>query len=481
MKKLAATLLLVTATAARADVDPALTARMDALLGQFSASGAIYVARAVDVVTGREIYLHDPDRPVAPASNMKLPNVAAALDRFGPNYLWRTYLALDDNNLWLIGTGDPSPGDKRLEDAAGKPRFAILADFAAALKSRGIHHLQGDLIIDDGAFDDERVGATWPKSELTDSWCAPLTALALNGNCIDVNATPGHLDVTPPTHTVQLIDHTRTTGQPAELELERQPDANTFIATGRITAQTIEHKAIVDPGLFFADAFRTRLEAEGITLTGQVRRATRDEARQKWNQLKQHDTRDGRILAVHETRLQSVLQRIDKQSQNLFADALCKLQGQAWDREHGRDLPGSWSSGGQAIHAFLQRQNIDDSKYISLDGSGMSPDNRVTARLLSDLLLKMLSHKYAAEFQATLSIAGIDGTLDDRLTDLKGKFHGKSGTITATRALSGYLTTDDNRLLVVSLLYNNAPDPIQKQTPATLDNAIRLLAKWKAN
>ena len=168
---IAAGIVIFYCAAANAASDAALTASLDHILSA-APKGATYVARVLDASTGRELYVHDPDRPVAPASNAKLSNVAAGLDRFGPDYLWRTYLATDGDDLWLIGTGDPSCGDRRIEAWHGRKRLAILDDFADALAKRNITHIKGNLVFDDSIFDDERVGADWPKSELTDSWVA---------------------------------------------------------------------------------------------------------------------------------------------------------------------------------------------------------------------------------------------------------------------------------------------------------------------
>src|SRR5256886_12469482 len=87
--------------------DAKLATRLDPLLQSFDNSGAIYAARVLELPGGRELYAHRADEPMIPASNGKLANGAAALDRFGPDRKFKTYLAMDGDDLWLIGTGDP--------------------------------------------------------------------------------------------------------------------------------------------------------------------------------------------------------------------------------------------------------------------------------------------------------------------------------------------------------------------------------------
>src|SRR5437868_184026 len=99
---------------------PALWDRLDAILNRNAATGAIFSARVIDPQSGVELYSREADRPMIPASNMKLFVTAAALDFVGPEHRFKTYLALDGNDLWVIGTGDPATGDPRIAKAAGK-------------------------------------------------------------------------------------------------------------------------------------------------------------------------------------------------------------------------------------------------------------------------------------------------------------------------------------------------------------------------
>src|SRR5689334_18819297 len=93
-----------------AGADPGLTAKLDALLHSLDTTGAVFSARVIELPSGRELYAHEPDRPVMPASNGKLSNAAAALDHFGPRHTFKTWLGLDGDDLWLIGSGDPGYG-----------------------------------------------------------------------------------------------------------------------------------------------------------------------------------------------------------------------------------------------------------------------------------------------------------------------------------------------------------------------------------
>src|SRR5947209_2902213 len=76
-----------------ATTDLRLASRLDAVLHALDDRGAVLAARVVELSTGRELYTHNPDRPMMPASNGKLANDAAGLDHFGPTHTFKTYLA----------------------------------------------------------------------------------------------------------------------------------------------------------------------------------------------------------------------------------------------------------------------------------------------------------------------------------------------------------------------------------------------------
>src|SRR6185437_531335 len=96
----------------------------------------------------------------------------------------------------------------------------------------------------------------------------------------------------------------------------------------------------------------------------------------------------------------------------------------------------------------------DSSKLVIVDGSGLSRQDRVTARLVSDLLVTMYKHPYHETFFNSLGISGTDGTIDKRMKDLKGRVHAKTGYIGGVRALSGYVQNDDGHYYAFSFIYN---------------------------
>ena len=468
--------LALCACASQKAPDVPLPAQLDQALGRGHTGAAHYTARVVDLSTGRELYSVEADTPYLPASNGKLAVSAATLDFFGSDVAFKTYLAVDGQDLWLIGGGDPGCGDNLIAKKSGGTTMTVLDDFAEALKKRGVSEVRGNLYYYDRAFDDQLTHPSWSKGYITDWYAAPISGLNFNNNCIDVSVkptSPGEpvtYTVIPPTKGVQIVNKCMT-GKGDAPDLDRKLDANVFTISGATTKPVdIKSEAVTNPGAFFADALRTHLASKGITIAGESRRADKPLG---GSEIPPAD----KVVAVHETRVTDSLKRINRQSQNNFAEGFCKLLGKAYRQKQGRPEPGSWAAGSEAAMAFLQRNRIDTSKIAIVDGSGLSRDNRVTSRMISDLLVVMSKHKEHKAFFDSLGIAGEDGTIGKRMLDLKGRVHAKTGFIGGVRSLSGYVKNDGGRWIAFSIIYNGIGGSV-KPFEERQDNACRILAAW---
>ncbi len=461
--------------------DARLASVLDRVLDRYRDTGAVVHARVVEIATGRVLYARNEDLPCTPASNHKLLTSAVGLDLFGSRHVFRTWLAADGDNLLIVGSGDPGPGDHRLTAAMGEAPTAVLDRWVEALRRRGATRVAGDIIYDDSALESRQTHPTW-RGFLTHWYAAPVSGLNFNDNCVDITifpteaGKPVRFEVMPPVRDIDVINGCLT-GTPHAPMIEKQHNANIYRLGGTCSERTaLKSKPVNDPGAFFADALRTRLEAGGISVHGRIRRA---EARAGGAVPPPAEA----VVAVHETPITDVLWRINKNSQNLFADCLCKMSGREWERRRGRLVPGSWENGARAAHDFLRRQGIDDRGVVVADGSGLSGDNKVTARMLSDLLTRMFRRPDAHVYLASLTAAGIDGSLGPRMTDLKGHVFGKTGYIGGVSSTSGYVRTRQGRWLAFSFIYNVIPEKTGDDTDVKAftrlqDEACRVLVAW---
>ena len=148
--------------------------------------------------------------------------------------------------------------------------------------------------------------------------------------------------------------------------------------------------------------------------------------------------------------MHNLLSLANTESHNFTAEVLLRQAAGTWDLAEARRREMLW----------LAQQGLPMEGVNVADGSGLGSDNRLTSRLVASLLLRMSQHPYARNYVASMAIAGQRGTLRHLYggSPLQGKFHGKTGTITGVRAISGVLNTADGPRFV-SAISNGAGSP----------------------
>ncbi|MBV9210663.1 MAG: D-alanyl-D-alanine carboxypeptidase/D-alanyl-D-alanine-endopeptidase, partial [Acidobacteria bacterium] len=120
----------------------------------------------------------------------------------------------------------------------------------------------------------------------------------------------------------------------------------------------------------------------------------------------------------------------------------------------------SEEAGLEAVKAFLREAGADTSVLVLTDGSGLSRRDLITAETTVKLLTFMDRHRYAKVFREALPVAGVDGSLRNRMkgTLAANNVRAKTGTLPTIATLSGYVTSAAGERLVFSILINNYPD-----------------------
>ncbi|HUU84528.1 MAG TPA: D-alanyl-D-alanine carboxypeptidase/D-alanyl-D-alanine-endopeptidase [Phycisphaerae bacterium] len=432
----------------------AVGARLQQILTHLPQPGVRCSARIVDLDTGRNLCDIDPTTPLLPASNAKLFVLATALDRLGPDFAFRTRLALSGRDLVLIGDGDPSLGDVAMAEALGVPAGQTFAEWAGALRARGVTAIGGDLIIDESIFDNVFTHPTWEPGDLKKWYAAPVGALNYNDNCVDITIWPGPgagavpgWESVPKTDLIEIVFRNRSSrnGDPV---IDRPKPELTFVVTGTPAKRwPFPPIPAPDPGFLTAGALRTALADQGISIAGKI-------VRQRVRLADGSLPAGCQLLAEHVTPLPPILARTGKRSQNLFAECLMKRTGYEWAKRQGADPQGTWETGRTAIEAFLAQCGRSANTAAVVDGSGLSRDNRASAADFVAVLQHMYRHPYRQIFAGSLSEAGNDGSLTKRLKDLPGTVYAKTGYLSGVRTLSGYAVTPSGRWRAFSVLFN---------------------------
>ena len=163
-----------------------LQTAIDKAVAEAGMANAWWTINVKTVDTELPWYQKDVGRSFIPASNTKLYTTAAALDLLGPDFKYETSLWADGpvengrlkGNLIVKGSGDPVIGG-RFNDGDITKTFR---EWAEKLKSLGITTIEGGLIGDDNAFDDQALGYGWQWDDLDFWYAAETSALSLNDN-----------------------------------------------------------------------------------------------------------------------------------------------------------------------------------------------------------------------------------------------------------------------------------------------------------
>lgn len=458
-------LSILAATAARAD---ALSADIAALVRTAKLPGAEIAVSVRDVASGESLVAIRADRPLIPASNLKLLTTGAALAGLGPEFRFRTAMALDrgvPTRLVVVGDGDPAFGDpdllastiRRLPDgtvASGLDVESLLASWADAVAGTGVARID-ELVVDDRVFDRDRIPAGWPSDQLNEHYCAEVSGLNFHANCLHLSPRPvgGRAvagDFTP--HAPWISVANRATAKSGSKErhdpwLAHNPgDGDSFTLFGNVRepAATPIRTAVRDPARFFGLLLAERLRSRGVDV-GLVRLAEPGE-----------ELPPGIAIGpAVTTPIATVLDRANVDSRNLHAESLFKRLGHA---RTGRSA--SWSDGAEALREELARRvpAAQLEGVVLADGSGLSRLNRVRADLMTSWLDAMHDDPaLRAPFLESLAVAGERGTLRKRFRgiDLAGcEVLAKSGFINGVSALSGYVIAPSGRAIAFSVLCN---------------------------
>lgn len=443
------------------------------VLSKREARGADWGILVADQRTGRTLYAHDASRFFTPASNAKLFTSSLALAVLGPDYRWHTtletsgHVAADgtlEGNLVLVGRGDPNLSNRvfpynGVKEQTDGPPEVVIANLVAQLAAKGIKRIHGDAVADDSYFTYERYPPGWSVDDMTADYGAPVSAIVIDDNTMEIDVTPGARPGDPTT--IQVLPFaafyhfrndvtTAAAGAPAQVSIAREPDSLDVTLTGQVPVgepPSQEYLAIEQPARYAAALLKHLLVAQGIAVTGDTRveHLLPDQTPGK--------TPARQVLAEHVSPpLGEALRYILKVSQNLHAECLLRTVA------HVRTGVGSLQNGLALEQEFLTQLGIEKD-VVFFDGSGLSRYDLVTPRAVVKLLRWDARQSWWPVLYNALPVAGQDGTLQDRMggTPAEGRVVAKTGTLEHDNSLSGYVTTLSGRRLVFSMFVNNDP------------------------
>ena len=151
--------------------------------------------------------------------------------------------------------------------------------------------------------------------------------------------------------------------------------------------------------------------------------------------------------------LAEVIRSINKYSNNVMTRQLLYTLG-----AENSAAPGTREDGVKVIRSYLVDRGLSPESLVIDNGAGLSRETRISAALLAEVLQLAEGGPYGAEFVASMSIGGLDGTTRGRFSNQReGRAHIKTGRLDHVTALAGYVHADSGKTYVVAAMVN-APD-----------------------
>lgn len=425
------------------------------------------------------LYEHNADKLFTPAANAQLFTSLAALQALGEDYRFQTELYVNGpiqpngrlvGDLIVKGYGDPTlhSGDNGSGLLGGS-----VEEMVEQIRAAGIRIIQGDIIVDDGYFDDQRLGLGWTWDEESSPASAQISALSLNRGTVRMDYRPGkrigdavEITLSPHTQYVQIVNEATTVAAGANntFAMERVRSQNVIRVTGNLplsAAAGHQWIAVEDPALYLGTVLKEKLREAGmIAGPASVRRG-------------EVPAGSSQLAVFTSPPLAEILTQVNKQNDNHGAEMITKALGAAKLGE------GTTAAGLAVVYEATAALGVEET-YDLFDASGLTRYNLIAPRQLLSALEGIADQQTFALYLDTLPIAGTDGTLLNRMkgTLAEKNVRAKTGSMAGVGALSGYVTTQSGERLVFSCIVNAYSGDGEELT-ALLDQIAVSLASYR--
>jgi serine-type D-Ala-D-Ala carboxypeptidase/endopeptidase (penicillin-binding protein 4) len=401
------------------------------------------------LIGGKEPFARNAEEAFAPASVSKIFTASAVLHALGPNHRYTTKLSWEQlgnraTNLVLTGSGDPSWGLPQI----GENLHSRLASFAKHLKESGVSELAGSptLKVSDPRWNEPTVPEGWKEHDTLS--CGGSLALGFNLglNCATYKVTSAASGAWLSPGLNWKVIHKVAEGEKTSLGLKlvRIDGKLKYVLSGTFRRGDAPRSFTlpVFETLPWAQAlFRQALLEAGIRILPADSFAT--EPRGEFRQIH-----------FSSPPLSELLKPFLKNSNNFLGDAFL-LSLAAEGRAPGG--PGLLYPGIEKLREFLTALGLPRD-FVLNDGSGLSRTSRTSPRFVLEFLLRMEREPYFLVLKEALAVAGVDGTLRNRMkgTPAQGRIHAKTGTLDGVYNLAGFLPSGQENIPFVLLTRTNS-------------------------
>lgn len=420
---------------------------------------SIYI-KEVDVGS-RVIASLNADTTRTPASVIKVLATYAAVLKLGFDYRWPTQFYTTGSlqngvlrgDLLVKGFGDPTLASKDLES------------IVATIKAKGIQKITGNIVIDRNYFDVGSKDNSGFDQHTFSPYNAMPDAMMFNERVSTICVTPNKNDVYKKTvdESYKIRNNLQHVNKPCRgkyswpaVKIDKSKVVPEVLLQGKISKQCGKRdicKVITKPYKSFYYAFKDALKRSDVEVAGTMRLSK--------------ISPNANILFIHYSEsLEKIVSKTAKESNNLYARHLLLDLGA---KVYG--APATADKGRKAVEYILKSKGALSRGALKIDnGSGLSRSAKMSAKMLADMYDNAYG-RYGQRWMDTLSIAGVDGTIQKRFrgTVVKNRAWMKTGTLKRVKNIGGYVKARSGKLYTVVVLINS---PKAKYRGTKLQNEI---------
>ena len=439
-------------------------------INKFSTDPSLKFAKwGICVITAdsnKTVFALNDSLPLIPASTMKAINTAASMEMLGKDYAFNTYLLYDGDiskdsilhgNIYVKGGGDPSLGSPRIDSLSDMDN--MLKQWTKIIKKQGIKKIEGSVIGDASIFDDTITPPSWFIGDLGNYYGAGASGLTFHENSFRIilkssskfNDSARIFALDPPIPYLNIQNKVWTVGPYINEDLWVYGGSydNTRLVKGLVPAYNKEfamRASLPDPAYFCAYYLSKTLCDSGIKVTDSATTVKILKDKGKFNP-KPYTV----IYSQKSPSLDTIIYHTNQRSINTYAEDIIKVLA------YEKAGKGSTSLGTQLVTQFWKSKGVDLKGYIMKDGSGLSPEDKVSPRQLAEIMRAGLSDSLFPVFIKTLPLAGVSGTISSMCkgTVAENNLRAKSGYMMGLRSYTGYVYNKDHKLLTFGIIVNN--------------------------
>ncbi len=427
-------------------------------------------AFAYDIESDDVVAEHNPDVPLAPASNTKLLTTALAFDRLGGDYRFET----------AVGTPEPTSGETVEELAIvgrGSPDLGAddLDDLAAAVADAGVSTVSRRIVADDSYFDESVYGVAWTNADGRFSYGAKITSLAVSRNTVDVTVSRPtdecefEVDITPDSDAVEIDLDVECSGSDSISVSNQEPWTPTINVTGRLSpgSDATGNAPVGEPVRHAASVFVNALDDHGVSVTPEAVSVTPTavSATPEIEVVDEPVDLAETYGTVESDPLSEILTELNAWSNNFIAEMIARTVA------HESTGASSWQT---VIDEFFA--DLGHETAAIQGGSGLSRQTTVSSRAMAEAVEWGLSQEWGDDFLDTIPVAGEAGTVRNRLGDVDGEVRAKTGSLSGVDALTGTIGEPGKPQIVFSILLNGLTSDRARQSGSRIDDFVRSVA-----